>query len=146
MLNEGTPTVAPPAMIVVAAALLDRAGRVLVQRRPEGRSHAGTWEFPGGKLEPGEGPAEALIRELREELGIAVAADEPVPLSFATEPRAGGGHLLLLLFAVRRWTGSPRALAADALRWVPVAEAEALAMPPPDVPLAAALRRAGVGA
>jgi 8-oxo-dGTP diphosphatase len=128
-------------LLVVAAALIDAGGRVLVQRRPAGTAMAGLWEFPGGKLEQGETLEAALVRELREELGVTVATGHCEPLAFATGA-AGGRPLLLLLFAVRRWLGEPRALHASALRWVTPAELGALPMPPADVPLVAALARA----
>jgi 8-oxo-dGTP diphosphatase len=93
---------------VVAAALVDAQGRVLVQQRPPGKQMAGLWEFPGGKLESGETPEAALVRELAEELGIAVDPADLAPLTFASEP-LGGKHLLLLLYLCRAWTGAPAA-------------------------------------
>jgi 8-oxo-dGTP diphosphatase len=133
------PATGTPLLLVVAAALLDADGRVLVQQRPAGKQHAGLWEFPGGKVEPGESPEGALARELREELGIDAAPADMTPVAFASE--AGEGrHLLLLLFATGRWTGSPAPLAAAALRWVTAAELALLPMPPADLPLVAALR------
>ncbi len=128
---------APP-LIVVAAAMVDARGRVLLQRRPPGKAMAGLWEFPGGKLEPGETPEAALARELDEELGIAVAVEGLRPCSFATG-RAEGRSLLLLLYLVREWTGEPVALEATELRWETPAAMRALAMPPADGPLVAAL-------
>ena len=125
---------------VAAAALINRAGDVLVQRRPAGKPHGGLWEFPGGKIEPGETPEAALVRELEEELGIIVEPAECVPVGFATAPLAGR-HLLLLLYAVRRWKGEPRPAAADAIGWHRPGELHALAMPPADAPLVAALAR-----
>jgi 8-oxo-dGTP diphosphatase len=119
---------------VVAAALIDRAGRVLVQQRPPGKTMAGLWEFPGGKLEPGETPEAALIRELEEELGITVSAAALSPAAFASEP-LGDRHLLLLLYICRDWTGEAQALDAVALDWVDIAGLRALAMPPADQPL-----------
>lgn len=121
-------------MLVVAAALVDADGRILVQQRPEGRAMAGLWEFPGGKIEPGETPEAALIRELREELAIDVAAACLAPACFASAP-LGDRHLLLLLFACRKWSGIPQPLEASALRWVRVPELHGLAMPPADKPL-----------
>jgi 8-oxo-dGTP diphosphatase len=126
-------------LVVVAAALVDDDGRVLVQQRASGR-HRGLWEFPGGKVEPGERLCAALARELAEELGIEVGEDALEPAGFATDG-AGGVELLLLLFACRRWTGEPRAMAAEALHWVELAALAELPMPPADVPLAAALAR-----
>jgi 8-oxo-dGTP diphosphatase len=131
------PTVLFP---VVAAALIDGAGRVLVQQRPAGKAMAGLWEFPGGKVEPGEAPEAALARELMEELGIAVLPADLEPLSFASEP-LDGRHLLLLLYLARRWTGEPLPLDAAALRWAAPSELADLPMPPADRPLVAALTR-----
>ena len=130
----------PTWRLVVALALVDGAGRVLMQQRPHGREHGGLWEFPGGKVEPGEGPAEALVREIAEELGIAIAAADLVPVSFAASPvEAGVRPLLLLLFACRRWQGEPAPEPGAALDWARPEAIRALAMPPLDVPLAAAL-------
>jgi 8-oxo-dGTP diphosphatase len=125
-------------MIVVAAALADDAGRVLLQRRAPGRAMAGLWEFPGGKVEPGETPETALARELDEELGIAVDPAAFVPAAFASAP-LGGRHMILLLYLCRRWAGVPRALDADALAWLRPGEMDAGAMPPADAPLIPAL-------
>lgn len=119
---------------MVAAALVDRDGRVLVQQRPEGTAMAGLWEFPGGKIEPGETPEAALIRELDEELGIVVDHACLAPACFASEP-LGGRHLLLLVYALRKWKGVPEARHATALRWVRPVELYGLDMPPADRPL-----------
>jgi len=119
---------------VVAAALVDLEGRVLLQQRPEGKSLAGLWEFPGGKIEPGETPEAALIRELEEELAITVPHACLAPATFASAP-LGDRHLLLLLYITRKWTGVPRALEATALRWVRPNEMHSLPMPPADRPL-----------
>ena len=127
-----------PPLIVAAAALVDRDGRVLVQRRPADKAHGGAWEFPGGKLEPGETPEAALIRELEEELAIAVPCGCLSPAAFASMP-LDDRHLLLLLFVARKWTGVPRALAASELRWLAPAALHALEMPPADKPLIALL-------
>jgi 8-oxo-dGTP diphosphatase len=121
---------------VVAAALIDADGRVLVQRRPPGVSMAGLWEFPGGKIEHGETPEAALIRELREELGIDVEAACLAPVAFASEP-LGDRHLLLLLYVGRKWSGMPQPLQAAELRWVRPVELHRLPMPPADKPLIA---------
>ena len=128
-------------LLVVAAALVDGEGRVLLQRRPVGRVMAGLWEFPGGKIEPGETPEAALLRELAEELGIEIAPGALAPVSFASAP-LGGRHLLLLLYLADRWTGEPQALEAEALAWVAPADMGALAMPPADMPLIAPLAAA----
>jgi 8-oxo-dGTP diphosphatase len=119
---------------VVAAALVDRDGRVLVQQRPEGTAMAGLWEFPGGKIEPGETPEAALIRELDEELGIVVDHACLAPACFASEP-LGDRHLLLLVYALRKWQGVPVAQHATALRWMRPVELYGLDMPPADRPL-----------
>ncbi|WP_022685913.1 (deoxy)nucleoside triphosphate pyrophosphohydrolase [Sphingomonas phyllosphaerae] len=123
-------------MLVVAAALIDGHGRCLMQQRPHGKRHGGLWEFPGGKVEPGEHPADALVRELAEELAIEVAVAALEPVGFATDM-----PVTMLLYRCTAWHGAPLALAAEALRWdVPEALA-ALPMPPVDVPLLAALAR-----
>jgi len=126
---------------VVAAALVDPAGRVLLQRRPPGKQMADLWEFPGGKIEPGESPEAALVRELAEELAITVDPAAAVPLTFASAA-LGARHLLLLLYVIRDWQGEPQPLAASALAWVHPSDMHALAMPPADVPLVATLERA----
>ncbi|WP_419825713.1 (deoxy)nucleoside triphosphate pyrophosphohydrolase [Sphingomonas sp.] len=126
-----------PLLLVAAAALVDADGRMLVQQRRDG-ALAGLWEFPGGKIEVGETPTEALIRELAEELGIGVEAACLAPAAFASEPLvapSGSRHLLLLLHVCRKWRGTPRPLVAAALRWVRPVELHALAMPAPDRPL-----------
>lgn len=127
-------------LTVVAAALVDKNGQVLVQQRAPHRSMAGLWEFPGGKLERHETPEVALARELAEELGIQVDPAAIAPASFASAP-LGDRHLLLLLFLIRDWTGEPRALDASGLRWARPAALRALPMPPADVPLVDALER-----
>lgn len=114
--------------------MVDDVGRVLVQRRPPGSDLAGLWEFPGGKIERGETPEAALVRELAEELGIVVDRADLSAACFASEP-LGTRHLLLLLFICRRWTGTPRPLQASALEWVRVPDLSALWMPPADRPL-----------
>lgn len=129
---ENYPTLFP----VVAGLMLDPAGRILVQQRPEGTAMAGLWEFPGGKIEPGETPEQALARELVEELGIAISPENCEPMTFASAP-LGQRHLVLLLFRCRNWSGEPRALHATALRWVTVEEMYELSMPPADLPLLA---------
>jgi 8-oxo-dGTP diphosphatase len=125
-------------MTVVAAALVDDEGRVLLQRRAPDRAMAGLWEFPGGKVEPGELPEAALVRELREELGIEVDAAALVPACFASAP-VGGRHMILLLYLCRAWRGEPRPLDASALKWLRPADMIAAEMPPADQPLIARL-------
>ena len=127
-----------PLMLVAAAALVDADGRVLVQRRPAGKPMLGLWEFPGGKVEPGEAPEAALIRELAEELGIDVEQACLAPAAFASEP-LGERHLLLLLYVCRKWHGVPEARHADALQWLRPVRLHALEMPPADKPLIALL-------
>ncbi len=134
MTNETT----KPVLLVVAAALIDSDGRVLLQQRPVGKHMAGLWEFPGGKIEPGETPEAALVRELSEELGIAVDPEALTPVTFASAT-TGARHLLLLLYELTQWHGEPEALEAMALRWVEPNSMTELPMPPADVPLVAAL-------
>ncbi len=121
-------------LVVVAVALIDADGRLLVQQRPQGKAMAGLWEFPGGKVEPGEIPEAALIRELREELGIDVEKACLAPACFASEP-LGDRHMLLLVYICRKWRGIPQALEAPALKWVRPIELHNLEMPPADKPL-----------
>jgi 8-oxo-dGTP diphosphatase len=121
-------------MIVVAAALVDGDGRILLQQRAPHRSMAGLWEFPGGKLEKGETPEAALIRELREELGIDTDVACLAPAAFASHP-VEDRHMVLLLYICRKWRGTPEALDASALTWVRPQDMFALAMPPADIPL-----------
>ena len=128
-------------MLVVAAALIDAEGRVLMARRPVGKQHGGLWEFPGGKVEPGETPQAALIRELREELGVEIDPDALTPTAFSESP--GDRHLLLLLYRCRSWRGEPRALDAAEIRWVAPGRLAELDMPPADRPLAEALAAEG---
>lgn len=123
-----------PTLTVVAAALIDGEGRVLLQQRPAGGSMPNLWEFPGGKIEPGERPEQALVRELEEELGIEVDAAALSPTAFASA-ELGERHLLLLLYACRSWRGTPRPLHATGLIWVRPRDMPALAMPPADRPL-----------
>lgn len=123
-----------PTLTVVAAALVDGDRRVLVQQRAPGRAMAGLWEFPGGKVEEGELPEDALVRELEEELGVAVDPAALAPACFASAP-LGERHMLLLLYICRSWRGEPRPLDAAALRWLRPAEMRAIAMPPADEPL-----------
>jgi 8-oxo-dGTP diphosphatase len=127
-------------MMVVAAALIDSERRVLLQQRLPGRAMEGLWEFPGGKVESGELPEAALLRELEEELGIAVGADSLDPACFASAP-LGERHMILLLYLCRGWSGEPQALDASALKWCRPAEMVAAEMPPADRPLIALLDR-----
>ncbi|MEO1168319.1 MAG: (deoxy)nucleoside triphosphate pyrophosphohydrolase [Pseudomonadota bacterium] len=123
-----------PILTVAAAALVDTDGRILVQKRPEGRPMAGLWEFPGGKCEDGETPESALIRELEEELGIETEQSCLAPACFASEP-LGDRHLLLLVYVCRKWSGIVRAIESPELKWVYPHQLHALEMPPADKPL-----------
>jgi 8-oxo-dGTP diphosphatase len=115
---------------VVAVILIDAAGRVLMQLRPAGKRHAGLWEFPGGKVEPGESRESALIREVGEELAIAIA---PADLAFAMESRDERDPHVLFLYTCRRWRGEPRCLEGGEVGWFAPGEARRLAVPPLDV-------------
>jgi len=132
-------TGAHPLVLVVAAALVDSEGRVLIAQRPEGKNMAGLWEFPGGKIESGERPEAALIRELREELGIEVKEPCLAPFTFASHTY-GEFHLLMPLYICRRWDGVPRPLAHAALKWVRPREMTGIPMPAADLPLIPMLR------
>ena len=125
-------------LLVVAVALVDSDGRVLVSQRPNGKSLAGLWEFPGGKVEPGEGPETALIRELREELAVEVAEACLAPLTFASHAYADM-HLLMPLYVCRRWEGSARSNEGQPLRWLRPRDLRDIPMPPADAPLIPAL-------
>lgn len=120
-------------LFVVAAALTNESGEILLQKRPEGRHMAGLWEFPGGKVEQGELPESALIRELREELCIDVDAADLVPVTFASEALEDR-HLLLLLYICRKWKGDPVAVEAPQIAWTTLTEMRGLPMPPADAP------------
>lgn len=123
-----------PVLLVAAAALVDRDGRVLLAQRPEGKHLAGSWEFPGGKVEPGESPEGALVRELAEELGVDTHESCLAPCGFASHAYERF-HLVLLLFACRKWRGRPEGRQGQATRWARVPEMFALDMPPADRPL-----------
>jgi 8-oxo-dGTP diphosphatase len=130
----------PKKMLLVAAcALIDSDRRVLICQRPQGKQLAGLWEFPGGKLEPGESPEEALIRELDEELGIQVNEACLAPFVFASHSY-DSFHLLMPLYLCRRWSGFVRAKEHEALAWVKPEKLTDYAMPPADAPLVAYLR------
>ncbi len=130
---------AKPLLLVAACALVDVDGRVLLARRPEGKKMAGLWEFPGGKLNPGETPEAALIRELREELGIDVAVACLAPFAFASHDY-DGFHLLMPLFVCRRWKGTPAPKEGQTLAWVRASKLTEYEMPPADKPLIPLLR------
>ena len=135
---------------VVALALIDAAGHVLLQQRPRGGAHGGLWEFPGGKIKPSETPEMALVREIDEELGIAIEPASLTPLAFASDPAQPPmprEPYVILLYTCRSWTGAPQCLAGESIRWFSLAALTELAgqadrMPPLDVPLAQALLRA----
>jgi 8-oxo-dGTP diphosphatase len=125
-----------PIVLVVAVALVDVDGRVLIARRPEGKKLAGLWEFPGGKVDPGESPEAALIRELREELGIDTHESCLAPLTFASHAY-DDFHLLMPLYVCRRWKGEVRAREHSELAWVRPVRLGDYPMPPADAPLIA---------
>ena len=126
-------------VLVSAVALVDPDGRVLIAQRPEGKSMAGLWEFPGGKVEVGETPEAALIRELHEELGIDTWASCLAPLTFASHTY-DDFHLLMPLFACRKWDGTPIAQEGQTLKWVFARDLRGYPMPPADIPLIPILR------
>lgn len=125
-------------VLVVACALVDPDGRVLIAQRPEGKALAGLWEFPGGKVEPGEQPEAALIRELKEELGIDVTEACLAPLTFASHAY-DDFHLLMPLYVCRRWKGQVEGHEHSGLRWVKPNRLRGFPMPPADEPLIAHL-------
>ncbi len=125
-------------LLVVACALVDADRRVLIAQRPEGKSLAGLWEFPGGKVEPGESPEDALIRELEEELGVSTKTACLAPASFASHAYEGF-HLLMPLYVCRKWQGEPQLREHQALKWVRPQNLRDYPMPPADEPLIAAL-------
>ena len=129
----------PPLVLVAAAALVDADGRVLLAQRPPGKSMAGLWEFPGGKVNAGETPEAALIRELTEELGIDVAASCLAPVTFASYSYPDF-HILMPLYVCRKWSGIPAAREGQRLAWVRPARLGEYPMPPADKPLVAMLR------
>lgn len=126
-------------LLVAACALIDRDGRVLMARRPEGKAHSGLWEFPGGKLAESETPEAALVRELKEELAIDTEASCLTPAAFASET-SGEFHLLMPLYVCRKWKGTPTPMEGQELRWVRPDGLIKMQMPPADRPLAAQLR------
>jgi len=131
--------VATPIVLVAAVALIDADGRVLLAQRPPGKHLAGLWEFPGGKVQPGETPEAALIRELDEELGIDVHATCLAPFTFASHAYPDF-HLLMPLYVCRKWTGIVTAREGQALKWVRPPQLADYPMPPADKPLVAMLR------
>lgn len=128
-----------PSLLVVAVALVDDDNRVLIAQRPEGKSMAGLWEFPGGKVETGETPELALIRELKEELAIDVTEACLAPFTFASHSYEKF-HLLMPLFVCRRWHGTPKPTEGQTLKWVRAPRLSDYKMPAADIPLVAMLR------
>ncbi len=128
-----------PLLLVSAVALIDADGRVLLARRPPGKAMAGLWEFPGGKIKPGESPEASLIRELKEELDIDVKAACLAPLAFASHAYEDF-HLLMPLYVCRRWQGTLRAREGQSLAWVAPSRLAEYPMPPADLPLIPILR------
>lgn len=129
-----------PVMLVVAGAMQRSDGLWLMHQRPLGKHHGGLWEFPGGKVEVSENPREALCRELAEELGVGVFAQDCEALFFAEAPReAQRPAIVILLYRVRRWSGDPRAIEGGAVGWFAPRGIESLAKPPLDCTLAARL-------
>jgi 8-oxo-dGTP diphosphatase len=126
-------------VLVAACALLDEDGRVLLTRRPQGKPMAGLWEFPGGKVDAGETPEAALIRELREELGITVQARCLAPLTFASHGY-DSFHLLMPLYICRRWEGDVEPLEGQEIAWVRSDKLQSYEMPPADIPLISILQ------
>lgn len=129
-----------PLVLVVAVALVDRDGRILLAQRPEGKSMAGLWEFPGGKVNEGEAPEFALMRELEEELGIETRPTCYSPVAFASHSYETF-HLLMPLFICRSWKGNPQPLEHSALKWVKPSDLHEYPMPAADIPLVAQLRQ-----
>ncbi len=136
---EKRTTAAKPILLVAAAALVDSDGRVLLAQRPEGKSMAGLWEFPGGKVDAGETPEQALVRELKEELGIDTRSSCLAPIAFASHSY-DDFHLLMPLFACRIWEGNVTALEGQKFAWVRPVRLRDYDMPPADEPLVALLR------
>lgn len=126
----------PTVMLVVAAMIRDGAGRILMQQRPDGKAHAGLWEFPGGKVEPHENPKDSLVREIEEELGLHLLAADLEPVAFAESAgNPGERAIVILLYSVRWWRGEPEAREGGDLAWIEPSEINHLPMPPLDVEL-----------
>ena len=126
-------------VLVAACALIDADGRVLIAQRPEGKPMAGLWEFPGGKIEPGERPEDAIIREMHEELGVTIKEACLAPFTFASHSYPDF-HLLMPLYVCRRWEGTPTAREHPEIAWVRPKDMTKYAMPPADAPLIPMLR------
>ena len=136
---DGAAPAVLPIVLVAAVALFDRDGRVLIAQRPVGKSMAGLWEFPGGKVDPGETPEAALIRELKEELAIDTVESCLAPFTFASH-RYETFHLLMPLYVCRKWKGTVTPMEGQATKWVMPARLSDYPMPPADKPLIAMLR------
>lgn len=136
---DSEPSADKPLLLVVAAALVDPDGRVLIAKRPPGKTMAGLWEFPGGKVQPGETPEAALIRELREEIGIDTRQSCLTPIAFASHAY-DDFHLIMPLYACRVWQGIVQAREGQELAWVRPVRLGDYPMPPADIPLIAMLR------
>ena len=137
-MSRDPPASGLPLVLVAAAALVDEGGRVLIAQRPEGKHMAGLWEFPGGKLDPGESPEAALVRELGEELDIETREDGLLPLSFVSH-RYERFQLLMLFYLCRCWRGTPAPREHTALVWAEPNRLADYPMPPADIPLVALL-------
>lgn len=133
-------TTSPPLLTVSAVLLVNTAGEILLAQRPKGKALAGLWEFPGGKLEHGETPEAALVRELKEELNITIAPHDLTPFSF-TSHSYEAMHLLMPLFLCRQWTGTPTPLEGQTLAWVAPNDLHTYEMPPADIPLIPVLQK-----
>ncbi|MGD8327186.1 MAG: 8-oxo-dGTP diphosphatase MutT [Sphingomonadales bacterium] len=138
-LRRGRLAKAQDVILVAAVALIDGDGRLLIARRPEGKSMAGLWEFPGGKVEADETPEAALVRELREELGIEACLECMQPFTFASHSYPDF-HLLMPLFLCRRWEGVPQPREGQELKWIFASRLDDFDMPPADRPLIAMLK------
>lgn len=138
-MTPGSPLSGNPVVIVAAVALVDADNRVLIAQRPQGKSMAGLWEFPGGKVEPGETPEQALHRELQEELGIDVCVSCLAPFNFASHSYEKF-HLLMPLYLCRSWDGEVTPREGQAVKWVRAGDLKRYEMPPADLPLIPWLR------
>ncbi|MFN3835776.1 MAG: (deoxy)nucleoside triphosphate pyrophosphohydrolase [Glycocaulis sp.] len=127
-------------LLVAACALVDPDGRVLIAQRPDGKALAGFWEFPGGKIEPGEHPEGAIVRELREELGVEPCERCLQPFAFSSHPLQDGRHLLMPLYVCRKWDGFPDPKEGQRIAWVMPRDLNSYRLLPADIPLAAELR------